>query len=70
MDIHPVTLAYPKWKCSFDLETELLLPQKRLPSFNITDSNQDPKPDPQQVHRGLLLPDLSFHSSDDNFRNY
>ena len=36
-----------------------------MPSFNILDSYQDPKPDPRQVHRGLELPVISFHSSDD-----
>ena len=39
--------------------------QTGLSSFNISDSYQDPKPDPRQVHRGLELPDLSFNSSDD-----
>ena len=39
--------------------------QTGLPSFDISDSYQDPKPDPRQVHRGLELPDKSFHPSDD-----
>ena len=39
--------------------------QTCLSSFNISDSYQDPKPDPRQVHRGLELSDISFHSSDD-----
>ena len=39
--------------------------QTGLSSFNISDSYQDPKPDPRQVHRGLELSDISFHSSDD-----
>ena len=39
--------------------------QTGFPSFNISDSYQDPNPDLRQVHRGLELPDISFHTSDD-----